>query len=192
MTKDEAIKALNEYGTLFPSDKSEAIDIAIEALKQVTGKLNNPDDSLLTADSEACKEQKSKLDLISRQAAVDRIDKKLNEIYTTTYWTELGEGYVRACNAARNMLRSLPSVDRGVDMHIVSNTIQSANSRIEFKNLYFICDEIIDAEGRVFKRIVRCGECKHLMPDGRCEEFADDAIRPSASDFCSYGERNEL
>ena len=39
--------------------------------------------------------------------------------------------------------------------------------------------------------IVRCGECKHLMPDGRCREFADDAIRPSASDFCSYGEGSE-
>ena len=39
--------------------------------------------------------------------------------------------------------------------------------------------------------IVMCGECKHLMPDGRCREFADDAIRPSASDFCSYGERKE-
>ena len=37
--------------------------------------------------------------------------------------------------------------------------------------------------------IVRCGECKHMMPDGRCREFADDAIRPSVSDFCSYGER---
>ena len=73
MTREEAIKALNEYGTLFPSDKIEAIDIAIEALKQVTGKLNNPDDSLLTADSEACKEQKSKLDLISRAETVKRL-----------------------------------------------------------------------------------------------------------------------
>lgn len=33
MTKAEAIEALNEYGTLFPSDKIEAIDIAIEALE---------------------------------------------------------------------------------------------------------------------------------------------------------------
>lgn len=41
------------------------------------------------------------------------------------------------------------------------------------------------------KPLIRCGECKHLMPDGRCREFADDAIRPSASDFCSYGERKE-
>ena len=39
--------------------------------------------------------------------------------------------------------------------------------------------------------IVRCGECKHLMPNGRCEEFADYLIKPSASDFCSYGERGE-
>ena len=40
-------------------------------------------------------------------------------------------------------------------------------------------------------KVVRCGECKHLHADGRCEEFADDGIRPSASDFCSYGERRE-
>lgn len=33
MTREEAIKALNDYGTLFPSDKGEAIDMAIEALK---------------------------------------------------------------------------------------------------------------------------------------------------------------
>jgi len=43
---------------------------SLPSAEQVTGKLNNPDDSLLTADSEACKEQKSKLDLISRQAVL--------------------------------------------------------------------------------------------------------------------------
>ena len=40
-------------------------------------------------------------------------------------------------------------------------------------------------------QVVRCGECKHMIPDGRCMEFADDGIRPSATDFCSYGERRE-
>lgn len=35
---------------------------------------------------------------------------------------------------------------------------------------------------------IRCGECKHMMPDGRCDEFADETIRPSASDFYSYAE----
>ena len=39
--------------------------------------------------------------------------------------------------------------------------------------------------------VVRCGECKHLMTDGRCFEFADDNIRPSVSDYCSHGERRE-
>lgn len=39
--------------------------------------------------------------------------------------------------------------------------------------------------------VVRCGECKYMTADGRCLEFADDNIRPSASDFCSYGERRE-
>lgn len=39
--------------------------------------------------------------------------------------------------------------------------------------------------------IVRCGECKHLKADGTCDIFADDNIRPSVSDFCSYGERRE-
>ena len=39
--------------------------------------------------------------------------------------------------------------------------------------------------------IVRCGECKHLKADGTCDMFADKNIRPSASDFCSHGERKE-
>lgn len=55
------------------SEEHEALDMAIKALKKVTGKLNNPDDSLLTADSEACKEQKSKLDLISRAEAIESV-----------------------------------------------------------------------------------------------------------------------
>lgn len=45
--------------------------------KQITGKLKNPCDSLLTEDSESVKEQKSKLesDTISRQAAIDAVEK---------------------------------------------------------------------------------------------------------------------
>ena len=41
-----------------------------EPSEQVTSKLKNPCDSLLTEDSEDSKEQKSKLDLISRQATI--------------------------------------------------------------------------------------------------------------------------
>lgn len=39
--------------------------------------------------------------------------------------------------------------------------------------------------------VVRCGECKYLMANGICNMFADDNIKPSASDFCSYGERKD-
>lgn len=56
--------------------------------KQVTGKLNNPDDSLLTEESKACKEQKSKVyrgeaevtdtDLISRAKVLGYIDRVKN------------------------------------------------------------------------------------------------------------------
>ena len=53
------------------------------------------------------------------------------------------------------------------------------------------CEWIDDAPTVDTVPVVRCGECKHLMADGRCFEFADDNIRPSVSDFCSYGERRE-
>lgn len=51
----------------------------IEPSKQVTSKLNNPCDSLLTDDSDGCKEHKSKLDsdLISREDAMEAVYKLL-------------------------------------------------------------------------------------------------------------------
>ena len=39
--------------------------------------------------------------------------------------------------------------------------------------------------------IVRCGECCWMNADGSCDCFADSRIRPSVSDFCSYGERRD-
>ena len=76
MTREEAIKGLKVLRKDFSGYKpnEEMFDMAIEALKQVTGKLKKPDDSLLTADPEACKEQKSKLDLISRAEAIEAIE----------------------------------------------------------------------------------------------------------------------
>ena len=52
-------------------------------------------------------------------------------------------------------------------------------------------DHIKVKGGEYVQDLVRCGECKHMTADGRCLEFADDALRPSASDFCSYGERKD-
>ena len=76
ISRSQAIKDVSEWATdiLHPDRlvKEDAIYIleSLPSAEQVTGKLNNPDDSLLTADSEACKEQKSKLDTISRQDAL--------------------------------------------------------------------------------------------------------------------------
>lgn len=39
--------------------------------------------------------------------------------------------------------------------------------------------------------IIYCGECIHMKPNGKCKVFADPKIRPSASDFCSAGERKD-
>lgn len=48
-----------------------------------------------------------------------------------------------------------------------------------------------DAQRIEAEPIVRCGQCKNMMPDGSCSCFADYRIRPSVSDFCSYGERRD-
>lgn len=40
-------------------------------------------------------------------------------------------------------------------------------------------------------KVVRCYECKYMMPNGRCAEFADPEARPSAGDYCSYAERRK-
>ena len=37
--------------------------------------------------------------------------------------------------------------------------------------------------------IIHCSECKHLMQDGRCFEFADDNIQLSKNDYCSHAEK---
>ena len=81
MTREEAIHRLKNtawLGTDKDREETEqAMNMAIEALsadaEQVTGKLNNRDDSFLTADAEAVKERKSKLDLIGRQDAIEAV-----------------------------------------------------------------------------------------------------------------------
>ena len=52
-----------------------------------------------------------------------------------------------------------------------------------------IIDGIFEIPSADVVPVVRCGECKYLMASGICNMFADDNIKPSASDFCSCGER---
>lgn len=67
----------------------------------------------------------------------------------------------------------------------------SEDQRQQYGFFYdFDLQELLDAQPTIDAiEVVRCGECKHMMPDGVCNEFADVIIRPSVSDYCSYGER---
>ena len=58
------------------------------------------------------------------------------------------------------------------------------------KNVAKVWDQIKDLPSAQ-PEIIYCGECKHMMPNGKCRQFADSTIRPSASEFCSAGERKD-
>ncbi|MBQ6800115.1 MAG: hypothetical protein IJP08_03285 [Bacteroidaceae bacterium] len=85
---------------------------AIEALsadaEQVTGKLNKCDDSLFTDDTETCKEQKSKLDLISRQDAIKTVCNAVCE-YDVPHYPNCDQ--IKYCDEIQALI-SLPSADR--------------------------------------------------------------------------------
>ena len=91
MTREEAIKALNEYGVLFPSDVEEAIDMAMEALARPkvaflcdgrkcgnecsamcfrTTDVSHAKNFMLLGDVYLEKEEKNDLDMIDRQTAI--------------------------------------------------------------------------------------------------------------------------
>lgn len=118
MTRDEAIWWVNhlfeirkeEYfnkGMMKDAKEvEEAQYMAIEALsepsEQVTGKLKKPCDSLLTDDSAECKEQKSKLDLISRADAIDAV----------VSWTVEDKPTEEMPTDLVDRINALPSADR--------------------------------------------------------------------------------
>ena len=73
----------------------------IEALKE-----NNQSDSLVRDDAENCKESESKLDLISRQDAIELIRKNVSKAETeSSLWFNLGLG------VAEKVVESLPSAE---------------------------------------------------------------------------------
>ena len=75
INRADAIEAVFAVSRRVPTMAIRA-KYALESLpsaEHVTGKLKNPCDSLLTEDNAECKEQKSKLDLISRQDAIDAV-----------------------------------------------------------------------------------------------------------------------
>ena len=109
-------------------------------------------------------------DTISRQEAIDALDGEIEITGRTN--AEAVKGYVRL---VKDRLERLPSAQP--DLSSYSDKL--------WRNAY--------DRGRkeAMEEIIRCGECKYMMADGSCYEFADDNLRPSASDFCSYAERRE-
>lgn len=78
-----------------------------------------------------------------------------------------------------------------IEEHIKARLDWVTDSRLERQGLNAAMCAIEDMPSADVVEVVRCGECKHMTEDGRCLEFADDCLRPSASDYCSYGERKE-
>lgn len=91
---------------------------ALPSAEQVTGKLNNPCDSLLKADSESCKEQKSKLDLISRADAIEAVKEEIRFYEETTkdQQEEFDEGFICGMHRAKTRIRELPSADKPTEL----------------------------------------------------------------------------
>lgn len=164
--KMKLLRQIAEFGREIPKDqvigviaRQEAVEV--EALKQVTSKLNNPDDSLLIADSEACKEQKSKLDLISRAEAIYEIH---------DFFSELMDELPR-------------TVDEDGEW-IITDT-KTANTLLVYNKMLCKRVDALPSADRLQTDIVRCGECEHRGAD-YCYKHSH---RVTNNDFCSYGER---
>ena len=109
ISRQDAINAVENTDCELTTKDWEELTGALKSLpsaEQVTGKLKNPCDSLLTDDSGVRKEQKSKLDLISRQDAI--------EVFTTdgTAMERAGVNMITVAFAkqtAVDLLEQLPS-----------------------------------------------------------------------------------
>lgn len=148
-------------------------------------------------------------DLISRQKAIEALCKD-----------SCGSGWCGVSCREVVVIENLPSAQTEVanDTNVLNNDCISRQAAIDailavtgnssVRELYEHVQEhglsdmwsggvnaaidIIIAVPSAQPEIVRCGECKHMTPEGRCLEFADDNLRPSASDFCSYAERKTM
>ena len=39
--------------------------------------------------------------------------------------------------------------------------------------------------------VVRCKDCKWMVEDGHCREFADASLKPNPNDYCSAGVKKD-
>lgn len=117
MTREEAIKLIQDdirlHHDYLSGKYRKALNMAIESLsaeiEQVTGKLKKPCDSLLTEDLEERKEQKSKLDLISRAEAIEAVVCHIWHTPPETRKLFNCENYVR--DVVEEAINRIPSAD---------------------------------------------------------------------------------
>lgn len=76
-----------------------------------------------------------------------------------------------------------------LEMSIVSNAVEVEPNRVEFGNVTFGCEEIKDASGNVFTKIIHCKNCKHHDDDGFCTGRGWPCQLVPDDGFCYLGKR---
>ena len=120
-------------------------------------------------------------DLISRQAAIDRIDKQREHLQPDIYpQDKIGDAAYRVC---AEFIERLPSAQPYTDEEIQRmQDLEQAEIDKAF--------ELGKKEGRkeAQPEIIRCKDCR-WKEGSECVRFAD--VRPFPDDFCSRAERRE-
>jgi len=140
-------------------------------------------------------------DCISRQAAVKALEEtKQSDPFNRYEYQNIGIDW------SIDAIKALPSAQLAQDLTNGCTDTISRQAAIDMlknrwkktRNYEGIGDDIAEECELYLKQvpsaqpeIIYCGECKYMMPNGKCRQFADSTIRPSASDFCSAGERKD-
>ncbi len=157
--------------------------------EQVTGKLKNPCDSLLKSDSDECKEQKSKLDLISREDAIEAVHEYYQKRFTEdSKWDADAKMFVLEDKTIAkdnmeicNIINAIPSAD------VVSREMRepTEEERASVKRY-------IDSISADVVAVVRCKDCRYR--NGKVNRKGFEVCDATGmditdNDFCSWGER---
>ena len=139
---------------------------SIPSAEQVTGKLKNPCDSLLKTDSEACKEQKSKLELISRADAIDAIEELPNA------YNGWSDAYDKACIIGA--LEEVPSAEPKTGEWVMLEMVENVHDiyGVPTWGVNYMCDKcgfITTAIQDHFSQYKFCPSCGARMNGGEEE-----------------------
>ena len=183
--REEAIKVLNTYDVNFneytAEEIADAIDMAIESLSADAVHIHN-DGTLEVKTPNAQK--------VGRVLVIDTDSHIGGGLFYPDDAVPQSEQYKKGFeDAKRAFLVEYARERRNAQLEVMLNGtvlipqhqwIEMERELAELKSKFESADAV---------KVVRCGCCKHMRADGYCYMFADDRIRPSVSDFCSYGER---